>query len=54
MKLTTFIFENKILAARLNHLFAMNPFSIPWKHQKNLRFSDVLGGRERVHFEQMS
>ena len=26
----------------LTHLFPMHPFSIPWKHQKTLRFFDVL------------
>ena len=26
----------------LNHLFPMHPFSIPWKYQKTLRFSDVF------------
>ena len=26
----------------LTHSFPMHPFSTPWKHQKTLRFSDVL------------
>ena len=26
----------------LTHSFPMHPFSTPWKHQKNIRFSDVF------------
>ena len=29
------------------HSFPMHPFSIPWKHQKTLRFSMFSDGRER-------
>ena len=31
----------------------MHPFPTLWKYQKTLRFSDVSGGRERVHWGQM-
>ena len=31
----------------LTYLFPMYPFSIPWKHQKTLRFSDVFRGVEK-------
>ena len=34
----------------LTHLFPMRIFSTPLK---TLRFSDVFGGRERVHWEQL-
>ena len=37
----------------LTHSFPMNPFSTLWKHQKVLRFSDVLEGKERLHWERM-
>ena len=33
----------------LAHLFPMQLFSIPRKHQKTLRFSDIFKVRERVH-----
>ena len=28
----------------LTHSFPMHPFSIPWKHQKTVWFSDAFGG----------
>ena len=28
----------------LTHSFPMHPFSIPWKQQKTVRFSDVFRG----------
>ena len=28
----------------LTHAFPMHPFSAPWKHQKTVRFSDVISG----------
>ena len=31
----------------------MHPFSTPLKHQKTLRFSNVLWVRERLHWERM-
>ena len=31
----------------LTHLFPMHPFSTSWKHQKNLRFSDVFRGKRK-------
>ena len=37
----------------LTHLFPMHPFSTPLKYKKILRFSDIFGGRKRVHWEQM-
>ena len=37
----------------LTRLFPMHPFSTPWKHQKNLWFSDFSGGKEKVHWEPM-
>ena len=33
-----------VLQKHLTHLFPMNPFSTPWKHQKTVRFSDVFWG----------
>ena len=32
---------------RLTHLFLMHPFSISWKHQKILEFSDVFRGQRK-------
>ena len=37
----------------LTHSFPIRPFSTPWKHQKNVRFSGVFRCRERVHWEWM-
>ena len=38
------LFSLKVL---LTHLFPMHPFSIPWKHQKPVRFSKVLKRRKK-------
>ena len=35
------------------HSFPIHSFSTLWKHQKTLRFSDVSGGRERLHWGRM-
>ena len=35
------------LKVLLTHLFSMHPFSIPWKHQKTVRFSKVLKRRKK-------
>ena len=32
------------LRYELINFFSMHPFSIPWKHQKTVRFSDVFRG----------
>ena len=37
----------------LTRSLSAHPFFTPWKHLKTLRFYDVLGGRERVYWEQM-
>ena len=34
-------------ALQSTHLFPMHPFSIIWKHQKILRFSDVFRGQRK-------
>ena len=33
--------------AILTHSFSVHPFSIPRKHQKTLRFSDIFGGKRK-------
>ena len=43
------IFLSRCLS--LNHLFSMQTFSTPWKHQKTASFSDVFRGRERMHWK---
>ena len=32
----------RVIFRNLNHLFTMHLFSIPWEHQKNLRFGIIL------------
>ena len=43
-----FSFFNIVASCRpktlLTHLFPIHPFSTPWKHQKNVRFSNVFRG----------
>ena len=39
-----FIVEFNYLVVFLTHLFPVDPFSTPGKHQKTLRFSDVFKG----------
>ena len=36
----------------LTHLFPMQHFSTPWKHQKTVRLSIFSGGGKRVYWEQ--
>ena len=31
----------------MSHAFSMYPFSIPWKHQKTVRYSDVFRGQRK-------
>ena len=35
------------LVTKLIHSFPMHPFSVPWKYQKTLRFSDVFRGQRK-------
>ena len=42
----------ELVLTLLTYLFPLYPFSTPWKHQKK-GFLLFLGGRERVHWEQM-
>ena len=41
------LYEKESGVAFLTHLFPVNPFSTPWKHQKTVRFSDVFRGVEK-------
>ena len=37
-------FSASIISPFVPHSFPMHPFSIPWKYQKTVRFSDVFRG----------
>ena len=39
---TTFFLMEALVFSTLNHFFPMHPFSIPCKHQKTVRLSDVF------------
>ena len=41
-------FSSKPPAMMWTNLFPIHSFSVPWKHQKTLRFSDVFSGTEKV------
>ena len=47
------ISENKEEIVDLTHSFPMPPPPLHQKHQKTVRFSDLSGVRERVHWERM-